>query len=302
MLNLREVQAFVAVVDAGAFHKAAGRLGLFQPTISQQVKKLEESVRARLVTRDRSVRCAAMASGLRLLLIARALLRTAARAADVSVGRTLVIGASSNIGIYILPPIANRFAAAQAGETGFPEIVIGTNPQTASRLDAGEVDVAVMEWWDARAGFVAPTWRWEPLVIIVPKRHPWTKLSVVPRRALLAAPWIGGEPGTGTGRLIREIFGKAADQLRMTMTLGSTEAVKAAVRAGLGVSLVTLSSVEQELRTGSLCAVPIKGAPTLQKELVVVLPQDAPSTAPAHAFATMLRATVARQVDQGRRR
>jgi DNA-binding transcriptional LysR family regulator len=301
VLNLREVQAFVAVVDAGGFHEAADRLGLAQPTISQQVKKLEEAVGARLVTRDRSLRCAATASGLRLLPIARSLLRTAARAVDVSAGRTLVIGACSNIGIYILPPIAKQFADTQAGETR-PEIIIGTNPQTASRLEAGEVDLAVMEWWDARASFVAQTWRREPLVLIVPKRHPWTKLSVVPRRTLFAAAWIGGEPGTGTGRLIREIFGKATERLRMTMTLGSTEAVKAAVRAGLGVSLVTLSSVDQELRTGSLCSVPIEGALTLQKELVVVLPQDAPSTAPAHAFATMLHATAARQASHGRRR
>jgi DNA-binding transcriptional LysR family regulator len=290
MLNLREVQAFVAVVDAGGFHDAAGRLGLAQPTISQQVKKLEESVGARLVTRDRSSRCAPTASGLRLLPIARALLRTAARAVDVSAGRTLVIGACSNIGIYILPPIAKRFADTLASEN-LPEIVIGTNPQTASRLAAGEVDLAVMEWWDARAGFVAQTWRREPLVLIVPARHPWTKLSVVPRRTLFAAAWIGGEPGTGTGRLIRETFGKAAERLRIAMTLGSTEAVKAAVRAGLGVSLVTLSSVEQELRTGSLCAVPIEGAVTLQKELVVVLPQDVPSTAPARAFTMMLQTT-----------
>ena len=143
MLNLREVQAFVAVVDAGGFHDAAGRLGLAQPTISQQVKKLEESVGARLVTRDRSSRCAPTASGLRLLPIARALLRTAARAVDVSAGRTLVIGACSNIGIYILPPIAKRFADTLASEN-LPEIVIGTNPQTASRLAAGEVDLAVM--------------------------------------------------------------------------------------------------------------------------------------------------------------
>ena len=75
------------------------------------------------------------------------------------------------------------------------------------------------------------------------------------------------------------------------MTLGSTEAVKAAVRARFGISLVTRSSVERELSDGTLCAVTIEGAADLQKHLVVVLPDDTPPTAPAQGFAeSLLRA------------
>jgi DNA-binding transcriptional LysR family regulator len=71
------------------------------------------------------------------------------------------------------------------------------------------------------------------------------------------------------------------------MTLGSTEAVKSAVKEGLGISLVFASAVAAEVRAGTLRGLSVSGC-TIEKDLYVVLPQEAPAASPPKAFAAML--------------
>jgi len=283
MLNLWHVQAFLAVIDEGGFQGAAQALGLAQPTVSQQLRKLEEALGARLVVRTRNG-SQPTREGAAFLPFARGLARTAARAVSAVGARPLAIGASSNIGTYLLPAPLHRFA----GESGADfDLVLGSNPETAGRLDGAEVDVAVMEWWDGRPGFAATPWRREPMVVIVSPKHPWAHRRSVTKALLLDQPLIGGEPGTGTGRLLEKAFGRNAGRLRVTMQLGSTAAVKEAVKAGLGISLVLAGAVAEEARAGTLVALRLADA-DLTKDLVVVLPDDTPATSPAARFAAAL--------------
>jgi DNA-binding transcriptional LysR family regulator len=210
--------------------------------------------------------------------------RTAARALSAVGGRPLAIGASGNIGTYLLPGPLHGFATASG--MAF-DLALGTNPETAARLDSGEVDVAVMEWWDGRPGFTAMPWRREPMVVIVSSRHPWAQRRLVTKALLLDQPMIGGEPGTGTGRLLQKAFGRNAPRLRVTMQLGSTAAVKEAVKAGLGISLVLAGAAADDVKAGTLAALRLHDA-DLTKELAVVLPEDTPPTSPAARFAAAL--------------
>ncbi len=91
-------------------------------------------------------------------------------------------------------------------------------------------------------------------------------------------PLIGGEEGTGTGRVLRNYFAEG-DMPTISMRLGSTEAVKRAVEAGLGVSLVLDCAVEQEVREGRLWAISLRDAP-LQKSLCLVWREDLPNDEP----------------------
>jgi DNA-binding transcriptional LysR family regulator len=285
MLNLSQVQAFLAVIDESGFQGAAQALGLAQPTVSQQLRKLEETLGVQLVVRTRSG-SQPTSDGRAFLPYARGLIRTAERAMAAVGGRALSIGASSNIGTYLLPRRLHRFAADTGA--GF-DLVLGTNPETAGRLDGGEVDIAVMEWWDNRPGFTAMPWRREPMVVIVSPRHPWGRRRSVSRALLLDQPMIGGEPGTGTGTLLQKIFGRNAGRLNITMQLGSTAAVKEAVKAGLGISLVLAGTVEEEVKAKTLVALRLDDA-DLSKDLYVVLPEDTPETSAAARFAQTLMA------------
>ncbi|MBL27989.1 MAG: transcriptional regulator [Rhodospirillaceae bacterium] len=283
-LNLAQVRAFATVLEAGGFLEAAKRLGCAQPTVTQLVRKLETELGARLIVRSRNG-AQPTPAGARFLPHALRLLHAESRAIASVSDRSLVVGAGGNIGTYLLPRLLGDFRV-RAGVTA--ELVIATNPEIADRVECGDIDLAIMEWWDGRPGCHAEPWRQEQLVVIVPPHHPWAGEATIPPAELLETPMIGGEPGTGTGRLLREAFGEAADRVTISMTLGSTAAVKEAVRAGLGISLVMRAAVHDEVTAGSLRAIDLAGAP-LKKTLFVVKPDGLPPTTMAARFHALLR-------------
>jgi DNA-binding transcriptional LysR family regulator len=285
MLSLSQVSAFLAVVETGTFQGAAAQLGLAQATVSQHVRALEEGLATQLVVRSR-VRCTPTMHGMTFLRHARTLLKLAERAERSIRDRRTLVGASGNTGVYLLPPFVRRFLRSAGDDTAL-DLVIAPNPEIAQKLQDGAIDLGVMEWWDDRPGFIAKPWRRESMVVIVAPDHPWARRSSIRKEELLATPLIGGEPGTGTATLLREVFGDEAKNLKVSYTLGSTEAVKNAVKAGLGVSLVMASAIQDELAAGTLCATRI-ARHTLAKQIMLVFPEDTPATAPSARFATLL--------------
>lgn len=267
MLNLEHVASFLAVLHTQSFRAAAHERALSQATVSQHIQKLEAALSTCLIERSHSG-CSPTAAGTALLPHAESLMHVNARALNLSRHCTISIGASSNIGIYLLQTYVKSFLAKTGGQ--YPvEIVIHQNPIVADKLECGEIDVATMEWWDDRPGYIARPWRQEKLVVIVAPDHPWAKLSEVSRDMLKDMPFLGGEPGTGTGRLLVHHMGKAMHGIKGSMQLGSTEAVKRWVQAGLGVSIVSTSTVVEECRAGTLIAIPLEGDP-ISKTLYVI--------------------------------
>ncbi|MCG8561521.1 MAG: LysR substrate-binding domain-containing protein [Hyphomicrobiales bacterium] len=284
MLDLNQVQAFLAVVDSAGFSRAARALGSTQPVVSQQVRKLEAAIGARLLARSHA-RTVPTADGARFLPYARALVRTEERARRSVRKDRLAIAASGNIGTYLLPKVLG--GTATAVQTPDPELLVGTNQETAARIQSGVADIALMEWWDDRPGLDATVWRREPLVVIVGPAHGWAARRAVEKAELFDEPLIGGEPGTGTGALLQQVFGRAAARLKVGLTVGSTAAVKEAVKAGLGLSIVMAASVRDEVRYGTLGALEVSDA-ALVKDLYAVVSSDQPETAPAMRFRSHL--------------
>ena len=267
MLNLEHIASFLAVLRAGNFRAAAHERALSQATVSQHVQKLEAALNTCLIARSHSG-CSPTQAGIVLQPYAESLLSINTRVLNLMHNQQVSIGASSNIGVYLLQPYIKSFMAETGGQ--FPvEIVIQKNPVIADKLERGEIDVATMEWWDDRPGYIARPWRQEELVVIVVPDHPWAKLLTVPRALLVDVPLLGGEPGTGTGRLLMHHMGETARDMQEVMQLGSTEAVKRWVKAGLGVSIVLSSTVVEECRAGTLRAIPLEGAP-ICKTLYVI--------------------------------
>lgn len=288
MLNLSHVESFLAVIDCGNFRDASRKLVLSQPTVSQHILKLETMLQTALVVRDRR-RCHPTAAGKRFVPLARGLLNLAGRAQNALSGQFLTVGASSNVGIYLLQPFIRSFRQACGKDTHI-DLVIDTNPAIAEKLHDHQLDAAVMEWWDDAPGLRADRWRREELVIIVAPDHPWAGLSSVPWDDVLRTPLIAGEEGSGTGRVLRRTFGDDAARLSISLKLGSTEAVKHAVKAGLGVSIVLAGAVADEVRAGSLRALTIDGC-TLAKDLFVIRHADQPPGALGPRFAAHLLGT-----------
>ena len=266
MLNLVWLRSFVALVHHKSFQAAGDALDIAQPTVSLHIQKLEGFLGVLLIQRGR-LGCQPTREARSLLPIAESMLLLNERAKRaVNAGSTRV-GASSNIGIYLLNPHIKSFLK-DSGTGGF-DVVIDNNPQIASKLVNGEVDVGLMEWWQPRAGFQSKLWRQEPLALIVPPDHSYAHRDKISKHELQTMELLGGETGTGTARAISRYIGKTASLPKVSMQLGSTEAVKQAVKAGLGVSLVLASSVAEEVRNGSLCAIPLE-APGVMKDLIVI--------------------------------
>src|SRR5690606_26553511 len=118
------------------------------------------------------------------------------------------------------------------------EVDIHPNPEVVRRLEDAEIDLALTEWRPASAGLVTRRWGEQALVAIAAPDHPWARQRVVTPEALADTPLLAGEPGSGTGRLLREYLAGLGRTPPIAAQLGSTEAVKQAVAHGLGVSLV----------------------------------------------------------------
>lgn len=286
-MNLEHVQTYLAVLRCEGFREAARQLGISQPTVTQHIKKLEECVGQTLILRERTGCLPAPGSEV-FIRHAQAMVRLAERARLSLAQPGLTIGAASNIGIYVLQPPFRAFSD-QCGASTRLDMVIERNDIILEKLESGEVDVAALEWWDERSGFSAEIWREEPAVVIVPPDHRWAGRAMIEPEDLIGQAMIGGEAHTGTGRMLRRHLGALAERLSIRCNLGSTEAVKAAVKAGLGISVVMASSVEDDIATGRLATVALNSA-NLCKELYVIHPSGLPQDSLAVRFARHLRA------------
>jgi len=281
MLNLLHARTFLAVLSERGFRAAARDLKLSPSTVVEHIKQLEEDLAAPLLVRRRGV-VEPTSQGAAFAPLARALLDTAERSRIMIAQTTLHIAASSNIGTYLLQSMLATF---QAIDPLAVDLWIGPNHDVAERLTNGSADVALMEWWSDRPGFYQHSWRKEPLVVIVAPGHPWATRSTIEVTELASQVLLGGEPGTGTNTVLRRELGLLADNLTAVRGLGSTEAVKRAVRAGRGVSLVIAAAVTDEVRAGQLVALPLNGI-ELAKELKIISPIGLPGAAPATRFVT----------------
>lgn len=268
MLNLVWLKSLITLIKKQSFQAAATQLGLAQPTITQHIQKLEDMLSVPLIQRGRSG-CQPTEAALRLLPYVESMLRLNDRALQSMQSPAVKVGASSNIGVYLLQPHLRDYLSRYAPVSVKLDLLIDTNPTIAEKLQNAEVDIALMEWWSPKAGFESQVWKTEPLVLIVPMGHPLAKLPIVSKAMLAGLELIGGESGSGTSRLLKTYLQNFQQMPTVTMQLGSTEAVKQAVRAGLGISLVFASAVADEVKHGSLCAIALEGD-TLKKSIQLV--------------------------------
>jgi len=204
MLNLIWLKSLITVIEQRSFQAAAEQLGLAQPTISQHIQKLEETLCVSLIHRVRSG-CQPTEYALRLMPYAESMLRLQDRAFLAVHQPSMRIGASSNIGIYLLQPYLKTYIYNQSINHEKLDIVIDSNPLVAEKLENAEIDIALMEWWSTKAGFESTVWKTEPLVLITPPDHPLAELTTISKSILSGLDLIGGESGSGTGRILKPI-------------------------------------------------------------------------------------------------
>jgi DNA-binding transcriptional LysR family regulator len=286
-INLDQIDSWLAVLDSGSFHEAGKRLSRSQATVSQHIQRLEAHMGGKLVTRGHNG-CTPTPLGKRLAPIARSLIAGESQAVKLGTQSSPRLGACSNIGIYLLPQLLSTYPVRETK----PAIRIGTNPEIVEALEAGMLEVGLLEWWTPRPSLTGIQWRREPMVAICPPGHHWAGRSKLTIRDLCREPLIGGEPRTGTGRLLRDMLSDGSSLPAPIMELGSTEAVKRAVAAGLGVSIVLESSSMLEGKHGTLLSFHFE--PEIYKDLWLVRSANFDPGAPLYSHLTRCQVPTAK--------
>jgi DNA-binding transcriptional LysR family regulator len=289
-MNLNHLSIFQAVAQAGSVSRGAERLMISQPAVSKQLLHLERSLRVRLLDR--------IPRGVRLTEAGRVLSEYAARLfaieseaatalgelAGLRRGR-LRLGASTTIGVYLLPEIFVRF------RTDYPLIhasleVIGS-AAVAQRLVTGDLDLGFTEVLTASDQLETTIFRTDELVPIASPSHPLTRKRSVPARQFCAEPFVVRDTGSETKSFVERALAVKGLFVSAVMSLGSTEAIKRAVAAGVGVAIVSRLSIGLELETKRLAIVRVKGM-SIRRPLYCVRPARSQQSPAILAFTKLL--------------
>ena len=290
-LNLNALRAFAAVVERGGFTRAAAALRLSQPAVSKAVLGLERAVGMPLLERGpRAVR--ATEAGAALYERARELFAVERSAEDELrmlrglEGGALRVGASTTVATYLLPPLLGTFQARHPGVA--LHVTSGNTRAVARALLGRRLDVALVEGPVDDARFAAEPWRDDELVLIAPPDHPLAGTRrPVSLAALAQAPYVSRERGSGTRAVAEAAFAAHGIHPRVVLTLDSTEAVKQAVAAGLGLSAVSRAAAADQLALERVREVRAAGLVIRRRLALLRLAGRRPS-APARAFEALL--------------
>lgn len=274
----RRLQVFYTVAKQLSFTKAAELLFMTQPAVTFQVKQLEEHFNTRLFERSHGKISLTPAGELALDYAERILNLTAemeARIAELTgqVSGPLLIGASTTIAEYMLPRLLGEFKQKHP-ETQARLTV--ANSETIERKVADHtLDIGLIEAPSHHPNLITQVCCEDELVMICAPNSDLAKQSSVTPEQVASHPYISREAGSGTRECIDEYFrsnGVNLDELNLVMELGSREAIKGAVAAGLGVAIVSSTTVAKEVRLGELVAIPLN--PPLRRQLSLVYPQE----------------------------
>jgi len=291
-MTFRQFEIFLAVARARSFTRAAEALHLSQSTLSVHVSELERELGVRVF--DRVGRAVTITEAGRLLEEhARRIASTLASARQTidelrGLQRgSLVIGASTTPGIYVLPAVVADFRLRYPG--------IAVSLRTANswaieeRVRADEVDLGIVGGHILRptepcvaAGLL------DELVLIVAPGHAWARRREVASSELAAIPLLMREEGSATRQVTERALRQAGVKFTAAMELDHIEAIKQAVMAGLGVAFVSIHAVRGELATHRLCALRLKGL-RVRRHFHIIHNEARTPTASGRAFMGLLQ-------------
>ncbi len=290
-MTFRQVEIFLAVARVKSFTRAAETLHVSQSTLSQHVLELERELGVRLF--DRLGRTVTLTEAGRLLEEHASRIVTSVASARRTLDElkglargSLVIGASTTPGIYVLPSIVATFRSRYPGID--VSLRIANSQVIEERIRADEVDLGVV------GGHILGTGErciaaglLDELLLIVPPRHAWAKRREIAASALTDVPLLMREQGSATRLVTERTLRQAGVKFRTAMELDHIEAIKQAVMAGLGVAFVSMYAVRGEIATRRLCALRLKGL-RVRRHFHVIHNEARTLTASGRAFMALL--------------
>jgi len=262
--TLHQLRILDAVVEHGGITRAAEALHLTQPTVSLQVKQLADALGVALFEpRGRVLELTA--AGAEVVAFARSIRRSAETLAErlaalegLTRGRLRLAAAST--AEYFVPRLLGRFQRAHPGIA--VELRVVNRAEVVARLAADEDDLYVMAQPPSELPVVATPFLANPLVVIAAASHPLATRRSMRVADLAPCEFVLRERGSGTRLIADAFFAARGIALRTRLELGSNEAVKQAVIGGLGLAVISLHALSDELtHHARLRVLPVAGLP-----------------------------------------
>ena len=289
-LSLYRLWIFVRVVESGGFSAATEKLFMSQPSISNQVRQLESSLKTTLIDRS-GARIKPTAEGevlmeyaKRLFVLADEAIAAVAQVSGLETGR-VAVGGTTTAGTYLLPAVVARFKHAHPNVEF--DVFVGNAADVSRALLAGEIGLAVMLGKPPAGQLISEKLLSERLVLVAPAGHPLAGRPVSPDQ-LSGERFLLREKGSGT----RTRQDDALEAWGLTEAdhadMWGIETIKQAVMAGLGVSLISEHAIVTELAARRLEVLDVQ--PGVAGRPVVVATRRDRLLSPAEkAFLAILR-------------
>ncbi|MGC9965904.1 MAG: selenium metabolism-associated LysR family transcriptional regulator [Syntrophobacteraceae bacterium] len=264
MMDIHRLVVFCKVVDLQSFTKAAEAVNLTQPTVSEHIRALEASLGEKLVDRlGREI--LPTPAGKVLYRYARDIIQLRDRAVQAiekfkgNLTGALQVGASTIPGTYILPRVIGTFKA------NYPSIhitlKIGSSGEIVQKILDGHVEFGMIGVrWEEKRIALEEIYS-DELVLAVYKGHPWDGRESVELNELAGMPFVMRERSSGT-RMVTvqalEAAGFSVSLLDVVAEMATTEAVREAIKARIGISILSSHAVREDVERNSLSVVPLE--------------------------------------------
>lgn len=259
----RRLQVFHAVARLLSFTKAAEVLHMTQPAVTFQIRQLEEQFDTRLFDRTHN-RVSLTEAGRIVFDYAEKIfeqyaeMENAIREMTDDISGSLTIGASTTISEYMLPALLGEFNSKNPDVR--LRLRVSNTEGIVSMVENNIIDLGVVEGLVNNKNLLVEVCRQDELVLIVPPKHELAARESIKLKDIMDYPFICREEGSGTREVILDyLYSLGMDKHAMNtcLELGSPEAVKGAVEAGMGVTIVSSASITKELKLGSLVSIPL---------------------------------------------
>ena len=270
-VTLRQLKVFAAVARHLSFTKAAEELCLTQPAVSMQVKQLEHQLDVSLFE-QLGKKIYLTDAGEEVYHYSRQITHqldelemVLANLKGLERGKLKISVAST--ANYFAPTLLGTFCARFPGVTVSLDV---TNRETLlKQLTDNDVDLVIMGQPPADMDLEAGAFMENPLVIVAPRDHALAGEKTIPLKRLEKEVFLVRESGSGTRSAMERFFAQHDTHITTGMEVGSNEAIKQSVQAGLGLGLLSRDTVEMELALGRLCILDVAEFPILRHWYVV---------------------------------
>lgn len=274
--NLNLLRIFRTVAKLQSFTRAAEALFLTQPGISKHIKTLEDYYETSLFDRL-GKRVVLTETGEALFSSVEKIFNLIERSREeiddlkgLKKGM-LKVGASITIGVYFLPAVLEKFKKLYPGTR--INLDIDLNQNVVRQVLDNSVDIGLLGAPADDARLVTTPFHKDELVVIAPGNQDWARRDSISAEELLFENFILSRRGSGTRAVIEERLKAAGIVLKDAMEFGNTEAIKKAVEAGLGISIISKAAVVREVQLGLLRKLPLSGI-DLERDFHVVYRKD----------------------------